>query len=101
MFSAVKRMEQIRDEHAVFDSEGDVWLPDTENDHLLAIGRYYQGEQILALFNFSDQPQTVMLRDEKRYTDLISGEETDAYAVRVEAGDFRWLLHTFDRENGK
>jgi hypothetical protein len=39
-----------------------------------------------------------MLRDEKRYTDLISGEETDAYAVRVEAGDFRWLLHTFDRE---
>ena len=101
MFSAVKRMEQIRDEHAVFDSEGDVWLPDTENDHLLAIGRYYQGEQMLALFNFSDQPQTIMLRDEKRYTDLISGEETDAYAVRVEAGDFRWLLHTFDRENGK
>ena len=80
----------------MFDSEGDTWLPDTENDHILAIGRYYRGEQLIALFNFSDKPQTAWLRDEKTYTDLISGKETDAYKVRLEAGDFRWLLHTFE-----
>ena len=42
-----------------------------------------------------------MLRDEKTYLDLISGEESDGYAVRVEAGDFRWLLHTFEGTDKK
>lgn len=101
MFEALRRLETIRSEHRVFDSEGDVWLPDTGNDHVLSIGRYYRGEQLIALFNFADQPQTVMLRDEKTYTDLISGRSTDAYAVRVEAGHFRWLLHTFTEEENK
>ena len=101
MFAALKQMEQIRSEHTVFDSEGDAWLPETGNDHVLAIGRYYRGEQMLALFNFSDEQQTAVLRDDKRYTDLISGEETDAYTVRVEGGGFRWLLHKFDKEGAQ
>ena len=95
MFSAVRTMETIRGEHTVFDSEGDTWLLDTGNDHVLGIGRYYRGEQLLALFNFADEPQTVWLRDEKIYTDLISGKEGDAGTVKLEAGDFRWLLHQF------
>ena len=100
MFSAIRQMEKIRGDHPAFDSEADTWLPDTGNDHVLAIGRYYRGEQLIALFNFSDQPQTVMLRDEKLYADLMTGEESDAYAVRLEGGDFRWLLHTFPEEEG-
>jgi hypothetical protein len=35
------------------------------------------------------------LRDEKIYTDLISGQETDAAAIRMEGGTFLWLLHDF------
>ena len=101
MFAALKRMEQIRGEHTVFDSEGDAWLPETCNDHVLAIGRYDRGEQLMALFNFSDEPQTVILRDEKCYTDLISGEKTDAYTVRVEGGGFRWLLRKSDKEGAE
>ena len=95
MFAAVRQLEEIRGKHTVFDSAGDTWLPDTGNDHVLAIGRYYRGEQLLALFNFSDEPQKVWLRDDKNYTDLISGKEGDAGTVRLEAGSFRWLLHTF------
>ena len=95
MFAAVRMLEEIRGKHMVFDSEGDTWLLDTGNDHVLGIGRYYRGEQLLALFNFSDQPQRVWLRDEKLYTDLISGQEQDAGTVELDAGDFRWLLHTF------
>ena len=79
----------------MFDSEGDTWLLDTGNVHVLGIGRYYRGEQLLALFNFSDQPQKAWLRDEKIYTDLISGKEGDAGTVRLDARGFRWLLHTF------
>ncbi len=101
MFAALRQMEKIRCDHAAFDSEADTWLLDTENDHVLGIGRYYRGEQLLALFNFSGEPQNVMLRDDKSYTDLIGGGKTDAYAVRVEAGDFRWLLHDFGKENAE
>ena len=101
MFNAVRAMESIRREHRAFDAEADTWLPGIGNDQVLAIGRYFQGEQLIALFNFSDKPQTIMLRDEKTYLDLISGEESDGYAVRVEAGDFRWLLHTFEGTDEK
>ena len=95
MFAAIRELEIIRGKYNVFDSEGDTWLLDTGNDHVLGIGRYYRGEQLLALFNFSDEPQKIWLRDEKTYTDLISGKEGDAGTVRMEAGGFRWLLHTF------
>ena len=95
IFAAVRLLEELRGKHQVFDSEGDTWLLDTGNVHVLGIGRYYRGEQLLALFNFSDQPQKAWLRDEKIYTDLISGKEGDAGTVRLDAGGFRWLLHTF------
>ena len=95
IFSAIRQLEEIRGNHVAFDSEGDAWLLDTGNDHVLGIGRYSHGEQLLALFNFADQPQKVWLRDDKIYTDLITGKETDSEVVPLEAGGFRWLLHKF------
>ena len=95
MFAAIRKMEKIRAAHVAFDPEGDTWLLDTRNPHVLCIGRYRLGEQLLALFNFGEEPQTVQLGDGKSYTDLISGKEGDAMAVKVGAGDFRWLLHQF------
>ena len=81
-------MEQIRAEQAVFDPGADTWILETYNNHVFGIGRYYRGEQLLALFNFADEPQKIWLRDEKSYTNLMTGEESDA-------GDFCWLLHRF------
>ena len=95
MFAAVRQLEKIRGKYNVFDSEGDTWLLDTGNEHVLGIGRYYRGEQLLALFNFSGVPQKFWLGDEKVYTDLISGKKSSADIVRLDAGSFRWLLHTF------
>ena len=95
MFTAIRQMEQIRAELAVFDSDADTWVLDTGSDQVLGIGRYYRGEQLLALFNSSDQPQTVWLNDSKNYTDLMTGKEGDAGKVRLKAGDFCWLLHRF------
>jgi amylosucrase len=95
MFTAVRNLETFRGKYNVFDSEGDIWLLDTGNEHVLGIGRYYRDEQLLALFNSSDKPQKVQLRDEKEYTDLISGKTGDAAYVRIDGGSFRWLLHKF------
>ena len=79
----------------MFDSKADTWLLETGNEHVLGIGRYYLGEQLLALFNFSDEPQEARPQDEKAYTDLISGKECSAGTVPLEAGGFSWLLHQF------
>ena len=95
IFSAIRRLEIIRGEHAAFDTKADTWLLDSGNDHVLGIGRYYRGEQVLALFNFDDNDQIAWLKDPKIYTDLMNGEELDAGAVSIPAGGFRWLLHTF------
>ena len=95
IFASISRMESLRADHAVFDTEADTWLLYTESNQVLGVGRYYLGEQLLALFNFSDQEKTVWLHDDKQYTDLFTGESGDADAVKVPAGGFRWLLHTF------
>ncbi len=49
----------------------------------------------MALFNFGETGKTAWLRDDKTYTDLFTGEELQAGAVKVPAHGFRWLLHTF------
>ena len=95
IFASISRMESLRADHAVFDTEADTWLLYTESNQVLGVGRYYLGEQLLALFNFSDQEKTVWLHDDKQYTDLFTGESGDADSVKVPAGGFRWLLHTF------
>ena len=95
MFAAIREMERIRSEQAVFDADADTWVLDTGSDQVLGIGRYWRGEQLLALFNFSDQPRTAWLHDDKRYTDLVSGKECGVREIRMKAGEFRWLLHRF------
>ena len=95
MFAAIRKIERIRSDQAVFDSDADTWVLDTGSNQVLGIGRYWRGEQLLALFNFSDRPRTVWLQDDKRYTDLMTGKECGADEIRLKAGGFRWLLHRF------
>ena len=95
VFSAIRHMEQLRDAHPVFDTGADTWLLETGSDRILGIGRYFDGEQLLALFNFGDTESTVWLHDEKIYTDLMNSMDTDAGRVTVPARGFRWLLHRF------
>ena len=96
VFTAIRKLETQRAEHAAFDTEADTWILDTGNNHIVGIGRYYRKEQILALFNFGSEDATGWLRDEKEYTDLMDGTVRDAGAVKVPAGGFRWLCHRFE-----
>ena len=91
LFNAIQDLETLRAEHLVFDDAADTWLLNTGNDHILGIGRYYKGEKLLALFNFSDEEQIAWVNDPDEYTDLITGEKTDAKAVTLPAGGFKWL----------
>ena len=63
LFTALQRMEGLRAQHPVFDDEADTWLLDTGNDAVIGIGRYYRGQKLLAVFNFSRQEQTAWLKE--------------------------------------
>ena len=91
VFDAIRRQEELRAGHAVFDGSADVWLLPTGNDHVLGIGRYRAGEKLLALFNFSDVEQTVALDDPSLYTDLWSGSSQTGRVVHLGSGSFTWL----------
>ena len=95
VFSEIKRQEALRADHRVFDDEADTWALETHNDHILGIGRYYQKEKLLALFNFSDKPQIAWVQDLSLFTDLCTGEQRDAGAVQLPAGGYIWLHQTF------
>jgi len=91
IFGGIRALEEIRAAQPVFDAGADTWLLNTGSDQVLGIGRYYQGEKLLALFNFSGENKTAWVRDPSVFTDLITEEVTDAGAVAVDAFGFRWL----------
>ena len=95
LFTALQRMEGLRALHPVFDDEADTWLLDTGNDAVIGIGRYYRGQKLLAVFNFSRQEQTAWLKETEAYVDLMTGEPRDAGAVLLKPGDFVWLMHEY------
>ena len=91
IFDAIRRQEQLRSQYRVFDDSADTWLLDTHSDHVLGIGRYCQGEKLLALFNFSDEEQSVWLDDRADYTDLWTGRECSPMMAHLAPGGFMWL----------
>ena len=98
IFSALRKLEQLRAAHRAFDGAADVWIVDTRDDSVLGIGRYCRGEQLIGLFNFSEWPKTVSLRELGEYVDLFEGGEADKFAVTLPSGGFRWLLCDFGVE---
>ena len=97
IFTALRRLETLRARHRVFDGAADTWIVGTASDSILGIGRYFQGEKLVALFNFGEEEGRVYVEELGDYTDLLSGEPVDKRAVKLPAGGFRWLLCDFNR----
>ena len=97
LFTALRQLENIRAEYEVFDNEADTWIIEPYNDHVLAIGRYYNGEKLLSFFNFSDSVQTAWVNEREDYFDLITEEPRAAKAVELPPYGFAWLMTTFNK----
>ena len=98
IFNALRKLETMRSEHPVFLTAADTWIIETYNDHVLGIGRYYDGEKLVALFNFSPQDETAWVNEPENYTDLMTGVPRRAQAVGIPAFDFAWLLWSREEE---
>ena len=91
IFSAITKLAKIRKKHRVFHSAADAWIVETYNDHILGIGRYYEGEKLIALFNFGDYDELAYINEEGNYKNLLTNRRFDARNVTVPAHDFFWL----------
>ena len=98
IFNALRKLENLRSAHPVFLTAADTWIIETYNDHVLGIGRYYDGEKLVALFNFSPQDETAWVNEPENHTDLMTGEPRRAQAVGIPAFDFAWLLWSREEE---
>ena len=97
LYGSLRKLEMLRAEHPVFAAEADCWLLEPQNDHILAIGRYYRGEKLLALFNFDPEEQTALLCDPEAFRDLLSGEESAADRVTLPGYGFKWLYVKYEK----
>ena len=92
LFGNLNRLEQIRKREKVFVSGADTWTVETWDRSVLCIGRYYEGEKIYGLFNFSEFDRTAWINEtDGDYVDLISGREMKACGVDIPAYGFYYL----------
>ena len=92
MFHALRRLETLRAEHPVFESTADLWLTETGSNEVLGFGRYAGREQLVAVFNFSDETRLTLIPGNDPYTDLVTGESGLSGSVMIPAWGFRWLM---------
>ena len=97
VFAGLDQLEKIRRTEKVFVSYADTWTLDTWESGVLSIGRYYDGDKLIGVFNFSEYDKTAWINEEDgMYVDLITGKEMEARGVNVPAFGFYYLKKKAD-----
>ena len=92
IFQGLKKLEQIRKMEKVFVSYADTWTVDTGDASVLCIGRYYDGEKVYGVFNFSEFEKTAWLSGVNgKAIELISGNKMKLNEVKLPAYGFYYL----------
>lgn len=95
LFYGLQQLEQIRKTEKTFVSNADTWTIETWDSAILCIGRYFEGEKIIGLFNFSKFDKTAWIDEtDGMYIDLLSGREMKASGVEIPAYGFYYLKRT-------
>ena len=90
------KLERFRQELKVFNTFADRWTMDTWDAGTLALGRYYDGQKLIAVFNFSDTDRTAWINEnDGDYYELSTGDVLKAEGVEVNAYSFRLLKKDF------
>ena len=92
MFRSLQQLEEIRRTEKAFVTEADVWTIETWDQGLLCIGRSFEGDKIIGIFNFTENDRTAWINEEDGlYKDLISGQTREARGVDIPAYGFMYL----------
>ena len=92
IFQGLDRLEKIRKAEKAFVTEADAWVVETLDQAVLGMGRYYDGEKLIGLFNFSEYDRVARIcENDEDYEDLLSGKEIKTAEVRIPAYGFCYL----------
>ncbi len=96
IFQGIKKLEALREACPAFSVYADVWLLDTGDDGLLAIGRYAEKQKIIGVFNFTPEAKTITCPyDPGEFTDLLSGEQYTLEDLPIPAYGCRYMERKF------
>lgn len=100
LFQRIAQLEQIRKEESVFVTDAITWTIETWEPGVLCIGRVYEGEKLLGLFNFSEYDKTAWINEtDGIYKDLVSGSVVgQASGINIPGYGFYYLKRVGDVE---
>ena len=81
IFQALDKLEAIRRNEAVFNTDAEVYTKDYSDQSVLWIIRRAEGEELHAVFNFSDYPKTIWMPETAEYTDLLTDKKAEVTTV--------------------
>ena len=92
IFTALAQLERLRASEPAFGCDADATTIDTGDRAILGIVRSLGGEQLLGLFNFSNEEKTAnALRSGGIWQDLLMGEDREITGISLPAQGFCWL----------
>ena len=91
LFHALNRLEEIRRSESVFNTDAEVYTKDYSDRSILWIVRKAGGEELHAVFNFSDCDKEVWMPEVTEYENLITGEKTVIEKTGIPAWGFLWV----------
>lgn len=97
IYSAIEKLKDLREKYDVFHSTADTWIVDTKNDHVLGIGRYINGEKLIALYNFSTSEQVAYTGEREEVKDLLTGKRKDPVQILLQPYGYIWLYASCDQ----
>ena len=95
VFCGLRTLGALRRENPAFSTAADVWTLDTGNNGLLAMGRYWKGQKIIGVFNFTGEEATASFpHDPGVFTDLFTGEVRTLERLSIPPYGFYYLEQT-------
>ena len=80
VFTRLQQLESLRKSEKAFMTTADAWTIETGDQAILGIGRYYDGDKIYGIFNFSDQDKVLHLNgiepcpEDRQGRNMLTGE---------------------------
>jgi amylosucrase len=92
VFCGLNALGALRKTNPAFGAGADVWTLDTGDEGVLAIGRYFEGQKIIGVFNFTGQEKSVTFpHDLGEFTDMLTGETHTLQDLKVPPCGFYYL----------
>ena len=99
VFQALEKLRAVKGSRRAFDDNSDIKVMKTGDRGMLAIGRYYEGDKLIAVFNFSETEKTADFGKEfGAFRDLMTRERIKKESVAVPSGGFVWMADDFREE---